>query len=244
MASIVWGREIADTYDIASASMFDPAVLNPTVDLLAELARGGPALEFAVGTGRVALPLSSRGVRVSGIELSRHMAEQLRAKVGADAVAVTVGDMKDTRVSGTFKLVYLVWNAIMNVTTQDEQLAVFVNAAAHLDAGGLFVVEVGVPRPDRCAPHELGRVFMMNDEHVGIDTYDDPVAQIMSSHHWMQVGGRLVHNSAPFRYIWPSELALMGRLAGLLLVHRWAGWQKEPFTAASTNQVSVFEKPA
>ncbi|HSS08948.1 MAG TPA: class I SAM-dependent methyltransferase, partial [Acidimicrobiales bacterium] len=175
MASITWGREVAEAYDAASASMFDPAVLDPTVDFLAELARGGPALELAVGTGRVALPLSTRGVSVSGIELSLHMAEQLRAKPGADAVAVTIGDMTTTRLAGSFKLVYVVWNAIMNVTTQEEQVAVFVNAAAHLEPGGCFVVEVGVPEPHWRRPDELGRVFTMEDDHVGIYTYDDPV---------------------------------------------------------------------
>jgi SAM-dependent methyltransferase len=240
MVSVTWDREIAETYDAASAAMFDAAVLEPTVDLLVELASGGPALEFAVGTGRVALPLSTRGVSVSGIELSPHMAEQLRAKPGADVVAVTTGDLTTTRLAGTFRLVYLVWNAIMNVTTQEEQLAVFTNAAAHLEPGGLFVVEVEVPR----APSDVGRVFAMADDHVGIDTYDDPVGQILSSHHWMRVDGRLVRHSAPYRYVWPSELELMGRVAGLRLARRWAGWRKEPFTAGSVNQVAVFEKTA
>lgn len=222
--------------------MFAPAVLGPTVELLAELARGGPVLEFAVGTGRVALPLAARGLRVSGIELSSHMAGQLRAKPGGDAVEVTVGDMTTTRVDGAFALVYLVWNTIMNVTTQDEQLAVFANAAAHLVPGGSFVVEVAVPRPHPFFPGELGRVFSMDDAHVGIDTYDDPVGQVMSSHHWTEVGGHLVRHSGPYRYVWPSELDLMGRLGGFRLAQRWAGWRKEPFTADSTSQVAVFEK--
>jgi SAM-dependent methyltransferase len=242
VASVTWGQDIAETYDDGSASMFEPDVLEPTVDLLFELARGGPALELAVGTGRVALPLSRRGLRVSGIELSPHMAERLRAKAGADAVAVTVGDMTTTRVPGTFPLVYLVWNTIMNVTTQDEQLAVFANAAAHLGPGGRFVVEVEVPEPPRRPRGELGRVFAMADGHVGIDTYDDAVGQILSSHHWTDVDGRLVRHSAPYRYVWPAELVLMGRLAGLPLAQRWAGWRREPFTADSTNQIAVFEK--
>ncbi len=167
MASITWGREVAEAYDTASASMFDPEVLDPTFDLLEEVARGGPALELAVGTGRVALPLSTRGVSVSGIELSAPMAERLRAKPGADAVTVTIGDMTTTRVARSFTLVYLVWNAIMNVTTQEEQVAVFTNAAAHLDRGGSFVVEVDVPQPPRRPVDELGRVFTMEDDHVG-----------------------------------------------------------------------------
>lgn len=206
VVSITWGREVAEAYDPTSASMFDPEVLDPTVDLLAELAAGGSALEFAVGTGRVALPLSTRGVQVAGIELSPDMAEQLRAKPGAGSIALTIGDMTNARVAGTLRLVYLVWNTIMNVTTQDEQLAVFANAAAHLEAGGRFVVEVLVPELRRSRPGDLGRVFTMDGGHVGIDTYDDPIGQISSSHHWMEMDGHLVRHSAPYRYIWPSEL--------------------------------------
>jgi hypothetical protein len=152
--------------------------------------------------------------------------------------------MTTTRLAGTFKLVYLVWNAIMNVTTQEEQVAVFTNAAAHLEPGGCFVVEVGVPNPPQRPPGDLGRVFTMEDDRVGIDTYDDPVGQILSSHHWIEINGHLVHHSAAFRYVWPSELDLMARVAGLRLAQRWAGWRKESFTADSTNQVAVFEKSA
>lgn len=244
MTSRVWGEEVAKDYDATSAAMFDPAVLGPTVDCLVELARGGPALEFAVGTGRVALELSARGLSVSGIELSPHMVEQMRAKPGADSIPITVGDMTTARVDGTFRLVFLVWNAIMNVTTQDEQVAVFENAAAHLEPGGYFVVEVGVPKQDRSPTGELGHVFAMEDDHVGIDTFDDPLAQILSSHHWFEVNGHLVRHSAPFRYVWPSELDLMARVAGMRLVHRWAGWRKEAFTSESASQVAVFEKVA
>jgi SAM-dependent methyltransferase len=244
MASTTWGREVAEAYDAASAPMFDPEVLDPTVDFLEELAASGPVLELAVGTGRVALPLAARGVLVSGIDLSPDMVERLRAKPGADRVAVTIGDMTTTRVAGSFNLVCLVWNAIMNVTTQEDQVAVFTNASAHLRPGGCFVVEVAVPRPFRHTPGELGRVFAMADDHVGIDTYDDTVGQILSSHHWTEVQGHLVRHSAPYRYVWPSELDLMARLAGLRLAQRWAGWRKEPFTSASTSQVAVFEKGA
>jgi SAM-dependent methyltransferase len=229
--------------------MFAMAVLGPTVDVLAELAqtgaasadRGGRALEFAVGTGRVALPLAGRGVSVSGIELSPHMAEVLRAKPGADTVRVTLGDMTTTRADGRFDLVYLVFNTIMNVTTQDEQIAVCANAAAHLLPGGRFVVEVGVPEvPGAAGP---GRVFDLSAGHVGIDTVDDPVGQILSSHHWTLIGGRWVRHSAPYRYVWPSELDLMARLAGLRLENRWSGWDRAPFTAASTSQIAVYRKP-
>jgi hypothetical protein len=224
--------------------MFAADVLDPCVDALAELARGGPALEFAIGTGRVALPLSARGVAVHGLELSAPMADQLRAKPGAEAVDVTVGDMTDTRVPGSFSLVYLVWNAIMNVTTQDEQVAVFANAARHLEVGGCFVVEVVVPQLRGLAPGASTRVFELQPDHIGIESFDDLVGQISSSHHWMTVEGRLVHHSAPYRYVWPSELDLMARLAGLRLRDRWADWQRAPFTGNSAQQVAVFEKSA
>jgi SAM-dependent methyltransferase len=242
MGSVTWGNDIAEVYDVTSATMFEPSVLDPTVDLLAALARGGAALEFAVGTGRVALPLSARGVPVHGIELSPHMAEQLRRKAGADAVTVTIGDMTMTRVTGSFTLVYLVFNTIMNVTTQQEQVTVFANAAAHLEPGGCFVVEVSIPQLRRLPPGEFGRVFELQADHIGIETFDDLVGQISWSHHWMEVDGRLIRHSAPYRYVWPSELDLMAQLAGFRLRDRWAGWTKEPFTSDSTNQVAVFEK--
>lgn len=244
MGSIVWSREIAEVYDATSAAMFDPAVLEPAVDLLADLAGGGPALELAVGTGRVALALSARGVPVDGIELSPHMVEQLRAKPGSDAVEVTIGDMTTTRLPRRYALVYLVFNTIMNVTSQDDQVAVFTNAAGHLAPGGCFVVEVVVPQLRRLPAGELGRVFTLDDDHVGIETFDDLVGQISWSHHWMEVGDRLVRHSAPYRYVWPSELDLMARLAGLRLRERWAGWDRSPFTSESSSQVAVFEKPA
>ena len=242
MATVLWGPEIASVYDATSAGMFDPAVLAPTVDVLASLADHGAALEFAVGTGRVALPLSERGVPVAGIELSPDMAAVLRAKPGAAAVPVTIGNMASARVPGAYSLVYLVFNTIMNVTTQDEQVAVFANAAAHLAPGGRFVVEVGLPAVAGLPAAELGRVFDVSPGHVGIDTVDDPVAQITSSHHWTLIDGQWRRSSAPYRYVWPSELDLMGRLAGLRLEHRWAGWDKSPFTAASTSQVAVYRK--
>ncbi len=244
MASITWERDVAEVYDATCSAMFEPAVLNPAVDLLAELAHQGPAIEFAIGTGRVALPLSARGVPVSGIELSPHMAEQLRAKPNADAVPLTIGDMTTTRVAGTFTLVYLVANTIMNVTTQPEQVDVFANAADHLEPGGCFVVEVIVPQLRRVPPGETARVFEMKTSHVGIETFDDLVGQIAWSHHWMEVQERLVRHSAPYRYVWPSELDLMAQLAGLRLRDRWASWAGEPFTSESTSQIAVFEKPA
>lgn len=244
MGSVTWSAEFAEAYDAIYAYEAEPSVVDPMVDLLAELARGGPALEFGVGTGRVALALSARGVPVQGIELSPHMATQLRAKPGADAVPVTVGDMTSTRVAGDFTLVYLVANALMNVTTQDEQLAVFANAAAHLDMGGCFLVELIVPQLRSVPRGEIGRIFTLTPQHVGIETFDDLVGQVAWSHHWTEVGGRLIRHSNPYRYVWPSELALMARLAGFRLRDRWAGWHREAFTSESSIQVAVFEKTA
>lgn len=243
MASITWGRDIAEVYDEVYATKFASAALDPMVHVLSDLARGGPVLEFAVGTGRVALPLAERGIRVHGIELSPSMVERLRAKPGADAVAVTVGDMTRTRLPGAFTLVYLVANTIMNVTTQDEQIAVFANAAAHLEPGGCFVIELMVPQLQHVPPGGTARVFRHDPDHVGIETFDDQVGQIAWSHHWMHVGGRLVRHSAPYRYVWPPELKLMGTTAGLVLRDRWADWQRSPFISDSTTQVAVFEKP-
>lgn len=242
MAAITWGRDVAEVYDATTSAEFEPSVLDPIVDVLAELAREGRALEFAVGTGRVALPLSARGVPVCGVELSPHMAERLHAKPGAEAVPVTIGDMTSTRVPGSFTLVYLVANTIMNVTTQDEQVAVFANAAAHLESGGCFVVQVIVPQLRAVPPGERGRVFTLDPDHVGIETFDDLVGQVAWSHHWMEVGGRLVRHSAPYRYVWPSELALMAKMTGFRLWERWAGWDRSPFTSDSQSQVAVFEK--
>jgi SAM-dependent methyltransferase len=242
MGSITWGPEIAEVYDKAYAASFEPSVLGPIVGLLAELARGGPALELAIGTGRVALPLRARGIAVQGIELSPHMAGELLAKPGADAVAVTIGDMTTTRVPGTFRLVYLVANTIMNVTSQDDQLAVFGNAAAHLEPGGCFVVEVLVPQLRRVPRGEAGWVFTLDPDHVGIETFDDLAGQIAWSHHWIEVDGRLVRHCAPYRYVWPSELDLMAKITGFRVRGRWAGWDQAPFTSDSDSQVAVFEK--
>ena len=242
MASITWDTDLAEVYDTTYAAMFEPAVIDPIVDLLVPLAQGGPVLEFAVGTGRVALPLSTRGISVQGLELSPSMAEQLQVKPGAEAVPVTIGDMTTTRIPGAFGLVYLVANSIMNVTTQDDQIAVFANAAAHLERGGHFVVEVIVPQLRSVPRGERGRVFTLDPDHVGIETFDDLVGQIAWSHHWMEAGGRLVRHSAPYRYVWPSELDLMARLAGLRLLDRWSGWDRAPFTSDSTTQVAVYQK--
>jgi ubiquinone/menaquinone biosynthesis C-methylase UbiE len=238
MPSTVWGPEIADIYDSADG-VFDPTVVGATVDVLVDLARGGPALEFAAGTGRIALPLAARGLPVAGIELSPHMAEKLQAKPGADSVRLTIGDMTTARVEGTFTLVYLLFNTIMNVTTQDEQVSTFENAARHLERGGLFLVEV-LP-PSTCSSTSP-QVFALDENHIGIDTLDDPVGQISSSHHWWTVEGRLVHSVGTFRYVYPSELDLMARIAGLRAKTRWGDWDGSPYTATSTNLIAVYEK--
>jgi SAM-dependent methyltransferase len=242
MSSIVWDREQARVYDQIYRAKFESPVLEPMVDLLAAEARGGPALEFAVGTGRVALALSARGIAVQGLELSPHMADQMRGKPGADAVPVTVGDMTSARVPATFRLVFLVANTIMNVTTQDDQVAVFANAAAQLEPGGCFVVEVIVPQLRRVPPGETARVLTVDPDHVGVETFDDPVSQIAWSRHWFEADGRLYRHAAPYRYVWPSELDLMARLTGFRLRDRWAGWDRAPFAADSVSQVAVFEK--
>lgn len=238
-----FGADVAARYDEASATMFGAAVLDPTVDVLAALADGGAALEFAVGTGRVALPLADRGVPVSGIELSTSMVDQLRSKDGGRRIDVTIGDMATTRVAGSYRLVYLVYNTIGNLTTQDDQVACFANAAAHLEPGGCFVIEVGVPNLRRLVPGEDARVFSHAPGYVGYDRYTDLVAQQATSHHFFAdgSGGREVRT--PFRYVWPSELDLMARLAGMVLRHRWAGWDRSPFTGDSRSHVSVWENP-
>lgn len=227
----------ADHYDAGLGAMGEPAAIDPVVDVLAELAGDGAALELAIGTGRIALPLAARGVPVSGIELSAPMVEQLRAKPGGDAIAVTIGDMTTTRVDGAFRVVYLVYNTINNLTTQDAQVACFVNAAGHLEPGGCFVLEVGVPDLQRLPPGERFVPIGVRDAYVGVDEYD-VVTQGLISHH-QSTGRRL---SLPFRYVWPSELDLMARIAGMTLRDRWADWDRSPFTAESRKHISVWER--
>ena len=237
-----FGEDVAARYDEGAATMFDPGVLDPTVDVLAELAGDGAALELAIGTGRVALPLAARGVPVAGIELSTAMVDRLRAKDGGADIDVTIGDMATTTLGRTFRLVYLVFNTIGNLTTQDAQVACFANAAAHLEPGGCFVIENGVPDLRRLPPGEDARVFAHAPGYVGYDRYTDLVAQQATSHHFVvdDAGGREL--TTPFRYVWPSELDLMARLAGMSLRHRWADWHRSPFTGESTSHVSVWEK--
>ena len=236
-----FGEGVAARYDDSTAGMFDPAVVEETVDFLVELAGGGAALELGIGTGRIALPLRRRGVHVHGIDLSPAMVAQLRAKPGAEDIAVTIGDFATTRVDGTFTLAYLVFNTIMNLTSQHEQVECFHNVAAHLEPGGYFVIEVGVPGLQRLPPGETVRAFTVSPTRLGFDEYNIAAQGLVSHHYWL-VDGRLESFSMPFRYVWPAELDLMARLAGLTLRERWSDWNRAPFTSHSTNHVSVWEK--
>lgn len=221
---------VAEHYDEDTADM----PVEPVVEFLAPLGGGG-ALELAVGTGRIALPLAARGVRVAGIDLSPDMVAQLRRK--STAVPVEIGDMTTTRVDGMFSLVYIVFNSIDNLTTQEAQIACFDNAARHLVPGGCFVVEVG-----GVGGHRPIEVFDLSDTHVGVDEYDADTQRLVS-HHFRLRDGQWTRRSVPFRAVTPAELDLMARLAGMRLRERWSGWNREPFTAASTSHVSVWEKP-
>jgi SAM-dependent methyltransferase len=238
-----FGERVAERYDESAADMFEPAVVDPAVEFLAELAGDGAALELGIGTGRIALPLARRGIRVAGIDLSQAMVARLRAKPGAESIEVAMGDFATTTVEGAFSVVYLVFNTIMNLTTQDEQVACFRNAAAHLRPGGSFVVEVGVPGLRRLPPGETLHAFHASETRWGLDEYD-VATQGLTSHHFEIVDGTLERLAIPFRYVWPSELDLMARLAGIELRERWSSWHREPFTSESTKHVSVWEKRA
>ena len=235
-------ERIAATYDESSAEEFDPSVVEPVVDFLVAKAGSGRALELGIGTGRIALPLAQRGVPVHGIELSRAMAARLAAKPGGQDVGVTIGDFSTTTVDGAFSLVYVVFNTIMNLTTQAAQVTCFRNVAAHLDPGGRFVIEVMVPELRRLPPGETFHVFEGQENHWGIDEYD-VANQGLVSHHLDVEDGRLERFSIPFRYVWPAELDLMAQIAGMTLRERWGGWKGEPFTSESRRHVSVWELP-
>ncbi len=241
MPENAFDERIAKRYDQRWPETWEPAVVEPMVDLLAQLAAPGPALEFAVGTGRVALPLSALGIRVDGIELSPDMVHELQKKPGSEEIGVNVGDMATTKLNESYRLVYLVANTIMNLTTQEEQVACFVNAATHLEPGGLFLIEVMIPALRRLPPGETVVPIAVTPTHVGFEEYD-AASQIAYSHHWWNQDGRLESFSAPFRHVWPSELDLMARIAGMSLRDRWGGWGHEPFTSESTKHVSVWEK--
>jgi len=223
--------------------MFAREAVEPAVDFLAALAGDGRALELGIGTGRIALPLAGRGVEVHAIDLSQAMVAKLREKPGGEGIPVAIGDFATTRADGAFSLAYLVFNTINNLTTQEEQVACFRNVAAHLEPGGRFVIEVGLPELRRLPPGETMHVFDASEGHWGIDEYD-LVNQGLVSHHFSVVDGAIERVSMPFRYVWPSELDLMAELAGMRLRERWSGWKREPFTDESRKHVSVWETPA
>jgi SAM-dependent methyltransferase len=238
-----FGEGVAATYDESNAHLFDPAVVDPAVDFIVELAQDGRALELGIGTGRIALPLAQRGVPVHGIELSKAMAARLHAKPGGERIGVTIGDFATTTVDGAFSVAYLVRNTIMNLTTQEAQVACFRNVAAHLEPGGCFVIEVLVPGLQRLPPGQTIQDFHLSDTKWGLDEYD-VATQGLISHRFTFLDGTITRWSVPFRYAWPAELDLMAQLAGMSLRERWGGWKREPFTSDSREHVSVWQKPA
>jgi len=236
-----FGEQIATRYDDSSGEMFQHAAIEPVVEFLAALAGDGAAVELGIGTGRIALPLAQRGVEVQGIDLSSAMVARLRAKPGGDDIPVVIGDFATVRAEGTFSLAYLVFNTINNLTTQDAQVACFRNVSEHLERGGHFVIEVGVPQLQRLPPGESVRAFTLTPTHLGFDEFD-VANQGLISHHYEFVEGAWRSHSIPFRYVWPSELDLMARMAGMTLVERWGGWRGEAFTRDSTSHVSVWRR--
>ncbi|MEO5634190.1 class I SAM-dependent methyltransferase [Gaiella sp.] len=231
-----FGEDVAASYD-DDGPMFTGEFVTPTVDFLAELAGDGAALELGIGTGRVAIPLARRGVPVHGIDLSEAMVARLRAKPDGAGISTTIGDFATTRVDGTFRLAYLVFNTIMNLTTQDAQVACFENVSRHLERVGYFVIEVMIPDLRRLPPGERYVPFEVNATHVGIDEYDVANQGLISHHYTTRL------NSVPFRYVWPAELDLMARIAGLTLHERWGDWDRSPFTRESRKHVSVWHRP-
>ncbi len=236
----IWDVETAERYDTPGSGVFAPEVVEPAVDRLATLAEGGRALEFAIGTGRIAVPLAERGVPVTGIELSRPMLARLREKA---TIPVVVGDMATATAPGRFSLVYLVYNTISNLLTQDEQVECFRNAARHLDPGGRFVIELGVPELRRLPPGQDALVFRADPGYVGVDTYDTVRQHLVSHHFTFGEDRRARIGRSPHRYIWPAELDLMGRLAGFERESRHADWTGAEFTPASGSHVSVYRLP-
>lgn len=242
-SSDLWDEETAQRYDETSADKFVAGVLDPTVDFLARLAGSGAALELAIGTGRVGIPLAACGVPVTGIELSEPMVAQLRRKVDEATLPVVVGDMATTRVPGEFSVVYLVWNSIANLRTQREQVECFRNAARHLRPGGRFVIELWVPPLRRFPPGQVAVPFDVSDRHLGFDTYDLVTQRGTSHHYWPGDDGSTRYGVSNFRYIWPAECDLMAQIAGMGLEERVADWDGGPFTSDSESHVSVWRRP-
>jgi SAM-dependent methyltransferase len=239
----IWDAHAAQRYDTPGTGMFAPEVLGPTVDRLAELAGDGQALEFAIGTGRVAVPLAERGVPVTGIELSRPMIDQLRSKAGEATIPVAVGDISTATAPGTYALVYLVYNTISNLLTQAEQVACFRNAARHLAPGGRFVIELWVPELRKLPPGQQATVWQVEPGYIGLDAYDVLRQHVVSHHFWFEQGEQARLFRSPHRYIWPAELDLMAQLAGFELEARHADWTGAEFTADSRSHVSVYRIP-
>jgi SAM-dependent methyltransferase len=239
-AEETWGAETARQYDTPGVGMFAPEVLDPTVERLAQLAAGGRALEFAIGTGRVAIPLAARGVAVSGIELSPHMIAQLRTKADEATIPVIMGDMATAVAPGQYTLVYLVYNSISNLRTQSEQVECFRNAFRHLTAGGRFVVELWVPELRKLPPGQTATVWLCEEGYIGLDTYDTLHQQVVSHHFRFGEGGQARLTRSAHRYVWPSELDLMAQIAGFELQDRRADWAGTEFTADSRSHVSIY----
>jgi len=232
---------VASRYQRLWPELFDPAVVDPAVDFLIDLAGAGPALELGIGTGRIAVPLARRGIAVHGIELSPAMLAQLQAQPDANAISVTAGDFASVTVGSTFRLAYLLRNTITNLTTQDEQVDCFHNAAAHLAPGGRFVIENYIPELQRLPPGDTVRVFTRTATHLAFEEYD-VAAQIATSHHYWMIDGQLKTLSSNHRYLWPAELDLMARQAGMTLRERYSDWHHTPFTSDSRQHISVWEK--
>ncbi len=243
-SSDVWDEDTAASYDADTMSLSTPDVINPVIDVLARLAGQGRALEFGIGTGRIAIPLVERGIDVAGIELSSPMIRHLHAKIPVDRLPVAEGSMATTSLPGSFSVVFVVFNSISNLRTQDEQVACFLNAAQHLEPGGRFVVELFVPPLRQLTPGATAVPFDVSDEHVGLDTFDLVTQECVSHHFTRRADGHYDYGVGHFRYIWPAECDLMARLAGLELESRHADWIGTPFTAESSQHVSVWRKPA
>ena len=244
MGSEVWDESTAASYDADVSDLSTPEAVGPAVDLLAHLADGRAALEFAIGTGRVAIPLHQRGIPVTGLELSQPMINVLHTKVTANEIPVIQGDMATTVVPGEFSLVYLVFNTISNLRTQTEQVECFRNAARHLSDAGRFVIELWVPPLRSMPPGQNAVPFDVSDGHLGFDTYDVVTQECASHHYPRQPDGTIRYSVGHFRYVWPSELDLMAHIAGLELEHRYADWDKSPFTSESKSHISVYRKPS
>jgi SAM-dependent methyltransferase len=236
----IWDEHVAQGYDTPGTGMFAREVLDPAVERLTNLAAGGRVLEFAIGTGRVAIPLSERGISVAGIEIAPAMIAQLRTKAGEAKIPVVLGDMTNAAVPGTFSLVFLVFNGISNVLTQGEQVACFRNAARHLSPGGRFVIELWVPELRRMPMGQQAIVCQSDPGYILVDTYDTLAQHVVSHHFRFGEANEAKLFRSPHRYVWPAELDLMAQLAGFELESRHADWLGAEFTGESKSHVSVY----